>query len=61
MNFEILPAGTLGPRQELSETIDDIEGSQMGTSQTQAKPKSLRRARLRKKPPAPQLRQEDVT
>lgn len=58
--FEILPAGALGPRQELGETPDDSEGSQVGSSQPGPNPTSSCRARLRKKPPTPQLRQKDV-
>lgn len=60
--FEILPAGALGPRQELGGTpAEKNQSSPVGSSQRQARLPSARRARLRKNPPTPRLRQEDVT
>lgn len=61
--FEILPAGALGPRQELGTGPQEGEGSQAEESNihSQSNPSNSRRARLRKKPPTPRLGQRDVT
>lgn len=55
-DFEILPAGALGPRQELQvgHCVDSEEGSERDKSEY-TKPN---RRRLRKKPPVPEMRQE---
>lgn len=52
-NFEILPAGALGPRQELGERTGTSDVGQIRNAQYRPKSGSSRRAKLRKKPPTP--------
>ena len=52
--FEILPAGALGPRQELQDRSDGSEGP--GNSQKYETTEQEQPRRLRKKPPVAQLR-----
>ena len=52
-NFEILPAGALGPRQELGGRTSTSDFGQVRSAQTRPEPGSSRRAKLRKKPQIP--------